>query len=471
MRSGRNDPCPCGSGKKFKKCCLGKESQTAPLLQAVKSAPAAVSTPVKPMPLLTRAPKEEPAPRISTPFELKWDSIWEEFTSQHGEAREAVFLRTLDDETLRDDETAFSMLDGLRQDAIARGERKRFGRMVDTLAERWPEVYEEGAHFYLKWRIVDALVDGRFDDVLPLTRALAARAGQDIDIVHQGLHALAYHGQLVPLIEAMRIGWPLVRDSDEVIEWAIHQFAATGAAYEMYAYLETTTSPDPANVELLERIRFFKEDPDLEFVAECLGDMSGAVDRVWTLEDFALNPPRKRRQRGDWDDDDAMSVDRGARNLFRLISEFVGHLRRVEQTPYSRGELIRHALYGYFIDRRQGKLNPRLSMLDRALNPNKKPPPTPKPSHPLCPERVTLDVCIGSMFGIMVAEMYKAAGLFEVIPAWLRFLQSKNLIDAEQRARTLEELRPMHAEVLKLMETFTEDPTPYRTLQSWSDAV
>ena len=21
----RNDPCPCGSGKKFKKCCLGKE--------------------------------------------------------------------------------------------------------------------------------------------------------------------------------------------------------------------------------------------------------------------------------------------------------------------------------------------------------------------------------------------------------------------------------------------------------------
>jgi len=21
---GRNDPCPCGSGKKYKKCCLGK---------------------------------------------------------------------------------------------------------------------------------------------------------------------------------------------------------------------------------------------------------------------------------------------------------------------------------------------------------------------------------------------------------------------------------------------------------------
>ena len=27
QRTGRNDPCPCGSGKKFKKCCLNKSRQ------------------------------------------------------------------------------------------------------------------------------------------------------------------------------------------------------------------------------------------------------------------------------------------------------------------------------------------------------------------------------------------------------------------------------------------------------------
>jgi len=26
MTVGRNDPCPCGGGKKYKKCCLGKEA-------------------------------------------------------------------------------------------------------------------------------------------------------------------------------------------------------------------------------------------------------------------------------------------------------------------------------------------------------------------------------------------------------------------------------------------------------------
>lgn len=26
-KAGRNDPCPCGSGKKYKQCCLGKDQQ------------------------------------------------------------------------------------------------------------------------------------------------------------------------------------------------------------------------------------------------------------------------------------------------------------------------------------------------------------------------------------------------------------------------------------------------------------
>ncbi len=32
MKIGRNDPCPCGSGKKYKKCCLGKEGVSVDLL-------------------------------------------------------------------------------------------------------------------------------------------------------------------------------------------------------------------------------------------------------------------------------------------------------------------------------------------------------------------------------------------------------------------------------------------------------
>ncbi|HTT70151.1 MAG TPA: SEC-C metal-binding domain-containing protein [Anaeromyxobacteraceae bacterium] len=48
---GRNDPCPCGSGKKYKQCCLGKDeekarsarakaAEEAPLPSAESAAPA-----------------------------------------------------------------------------------------------------------------------------------------------------------------------------------------------------------------------------------------------------------------------------------------------------------------------------------------------------------------------------------------------------------------------------------------------
>ena len=34
-RTGRNDPCPCGSGKKFKHCCASKADQSSRVLLAV----------------------------------------------------------------------------------------------------------------------------------------------------------------------------------------------------------------------------------------------------------------------------------------------------------------------------------------------------------------------------------------------------------------------------------------------------
>jgi hypothetical protein len=34
-RPGRNDACPCGSGKKFKHCCVSKKDRVSPALIAV----------------------------------------------------------------------------------------------------------------------------------------------------------------------------------------------------------------------------------------------------------------------------------------------------------------------------------------------------------------------------------------------------------------------------------------------------
>ena len=38
MKAGRNDPCPCGSGKKYKRCCLEKDQQAESAARAAAQA-------------------------------------------------------------------------------------------------------------------------------------------------------------------------------------------------------------------------------------------------------------------------------------------------------------------------------------------------------------------------------------------------------------------------------------------------
>lgn len=47
---GRNDPCPCGSGKKYKQCCLGKDEEKGrkARVKAADEAPAAEATAAAP---------------------------------------------------------------------------------------------------------------------------------------------------------------------------------------------------------------------------------------------------------------------------------------------------------------------------------------------------------------------------------------------------------------------------------------
>src|SRR5262249_24619837 len=97
----------------------------------------------------------------------------------------------------------------------------------------------------------------------------------------------------------------------------------------------------------------------------------------------------------------------------------------------------------------------------------KKLPPPPKPGHPLCPERVTLDVHLAGLLGFLNGLYHTAAALFELMPAWLRFLESRRLIDAERRMKTVEELLPLHAQLLQVWTNYKDDPALLRAAQAW----
>ena len=132
MKAGRNDACPCGSGKKYKKCCRAKEDVAAaaqPIASSVlrsatgprrgNSVPATSSqsgrstSPAQ----ATKAPTPPPPP---DPIAERGDRRWEEFESQSEDGRIAIFLETLEDAELMSDSMAFEMLNVLHSDAAKR---------------------------------------------------------------------------------------------------------------------------------------------------------------------------------------------------------------------------------------------------------------------------------------------------------------------------------------------------------------
>ena len=56
---GRNDPCHCGSGKKYKQCCLGKDEEKARAARAKAAAEAPAAAPEEEAAPAPRAPKHQ----------------------------------------------------------------------------------------------------------------------------------------------------------------------------------------------------------------------------------------------------------------------------------------------------------------------------------------------------------------------------------------------------------------------------
>src|SRR3954452_16556099 len=118
MKVGRNDPCPCGSGKKYKKCCLVKDQEASSSQTNVIPPPRSAVAPLPP------DSSKAPTPALPPdPITERAESLWREFESQNGEGRIAVFSKVLEDAEVMTDDLAFEMLRIIYEDAVKSGDR------------------------------------------------------------------------------------------------------------------------------------------------------------------------------------------------------------------------------------------------------------------------------------------------------------------------------------------------------------
>ena len=457
LKIGRNAPCHCGSGKKYKKCCMNKDKEAA---QAEQTARQAAAAPAPPSPLLT-LPETPPQP--PDPLSEARDARWEKLQTADYEGQIALFYQTLTEEpALMDKEMAFEFLNSIYYECIERNERDRFESLADALLERLPEVYAAEAGFILGWRITNALADGRVDDVPALAEAMAETAEQNIDEFFNLMDQLAYHNQLAALVSATYLAWPQVKDSTRIV--GIDEFAHQAADYVVFNYLSQTPPPASNEPDLLVQLAFYTTlDPDL--FADYVARLANRLHYPWTLADFEFGPPPSASA-FDWDDEDEEEViDEGRQNMYQLTVEFLGYLYHQEKVPYAKGELARAQIYEYILRRHDGDLEPHEPLLK--ANRGKKHKPSPRRSHhPLCPDRKTLDHFLADLLNFINPQYYKATATLELIPAWLRFLASRQLITAEQGEQTLADLRGLDTEFGKVVKNHS-DPALRTALDHW----
>ncbi len=437
----RNAPCPCGSGKKYKKCCMNKDREEA--TQARQATSQAV------------AHREPPDPHLEA-----MNALWDKLQAAGYEEQISLFQQTLADKPeLMDGEMVFEFLNAIYYKSVARDDRDRFEALAEALRERLPEVYDAEAGFILGWRITNALTAGRSGDVLVMAEAMAETAEQNIDEFFNLLDQLAYHNQLATLISATRLAWPQVKDSTKI--FGIDKFAEQAVDYIVFNYLSQTPVPAGDDPALLASIApYMTVDPDR--FAQRIARLAGHMEHSWTLVDFEFAPPRPAY---DWDDEDEEVIDEGRQNLSRLTLEFLGYLYHRKNIPYAKGDLARTQLYEYILRRHTGDLTPA-DQQPKVTRDKKRRSAARQPYHPLCPDRQTLDRFLAGLLGFINPQYYKAAATLELVPAWLRFLESRQLITSEQHQEVLADLRGLDTEFLKGVQNHS-DPALREAMANW----
>ncbi len=402
------------------------------------------------------APEPEPAPSQESP---DWDHIWDAFDAAGLEGKEALFRETLASGEMEVD-AAIEMLADIRDLLNTREPqgRARYAGLVDVLRERAPDLYRERFSFYHRNLIHDAVTAGQWDDVPQLLEPFVEDPASDLDTFSAVIDQLRYHGRVQLLISAMARAWPKVRDSDEVLGWAVDQFAEKLMKLHVFHYLETADDPDPDDPELLDGCRAgfhtcrnWRADVWQERI---VARLAAPQPSEWKMADFGP----------------AVDADRWRENVSILLLDFLADRHRAG-VSYSRGDMARMRL--------RETLKRQLALPAEPLGVasegqaggkrrGRRELTIPAPL-PLVPRNQVLDEALVDLFPMLGAQPYQAAALMELLPSYLHFLACLGLIHPVQMDAALRELRPLAQPVLRMIRAYGGDPLAVEAVQAaWS---
>ncbi len=366
MKVGRNDPCPCGSGKKYKKCCLEKSQAPLPAppptshdaettehegerdwgeTESADDLEIEVPTDVASQPQrppLRKYPRPDENLASLTPEEEKIIENWWKGVAPHYKKRDAEEMIQRVELALTEFPSLFIHL-GLHEEFLFElgGELGRRGRIPDYIAllkrlrrdQRQMYSFSYGA--YDSGVIAELVVAGQAEEIPAYLDLFKQYPDAQPDYCHQICNLLAWRGLTEPLyLLCESVATPMVTSSEVVgghfaLDWLIRReevpFYKAGDASAEAVQVATV-----AIKTLGERLQF-PLTPDEDWLSTALRTCleSPQVETHGYLSDLA-------RQ--------------------RLGLNFVSHLHRTHKVPWVQGFLLGDLLQDYVSWSRRQKL-------------------------------------------------------------------------------------------------------------------
>ena len=265
-RTGRNEPCPCGSGKKYKRCCQGKEPPKPLSTQARAS---------RPSPPSRRPATPAPPPRPRD----EWDDWYDRYRVSSFAGKldmlRAVLVENHPPEFYADIELVNVILE--LPGALGQGDHETYiAFLEETFASR-PEVFNLGADWFVRQMAYAYVRAGRARDISRLLPCLLEDAYQPQEPAFDLVDLLRLAGLDE---ESRRLTFAMIKQTERegYVAWAVEEIIEFAVFFLYREAVEAGCTPEALN-EVRRQLARIDCTPTEKELTAMLAHRSGTVDR------------------------------------------------------------------------------------------------------------------------------------------------------------------------------------------------
>lgn len=408
MKIGRNEICPCGSGKKYKKCCLGKPLEDNPANDELLRNEEDLFDDDFPPEL--RKALNEVEPKLSP---LKEPEQLEYFLAQIAAKPDL------------DPMLVIAMSGYICQMSEQHETRAKIFETIESLSKQYPDLYNPHKLEYLSLLVGLAIGLAEIPLIDRLMKEFATLADQEYFLFAHALDLLIIAEYLSVVAEVIPIALETLSKSDSVPKEWLEAFTVHLLYFNLLNYYETHPDMDIQELKDCCPTWQFFEDQQCN---QLLAHLKGTAETKWSLKDFSFAVDIKAAT-------DSPEVDRELNFLF-LTFDFLHYMHQTQHLSYAKAESLRSHIFDYVKRRNAGLL--------KTSNAKKHHKKQFLPANPFAVDLNTL----GNFLVPQAFNSDLSMALFvEGLPKWLQFLREKQLLTEYDYKRYHKEISKLEAKI------------------------